>query len=202
MRTTHNFNHFPMTTRHLGLGATLAALVISVTAAPTASANVMSERLETYNCLSSTLQLWSMDEFHPELRYEDIEAKWLFPICEAVAGEAVKTDEFFSGGLILPDLITILENKNLAVRTSHAIHALRLIRDGGDVDAYVDNLHEQLMEQALYEAITQDDDTGFVDRMSDFSTFSFLFSNSLNDQAWWTRPVVVTALKIVGESTQ
>ena len=201
MRATSNFHNFPATMWNFRLSAIVAALVISVAAFPTASANVMSERLETYGCLHSTLQMWSMDELHPELRYEDMEARWLFPICEAVASEAVKTDDFFSGGLILPDLITILENKNLAVRSSHAIHALRLIRDGGDVDAYVDNLNEQLMEQLLYDTATQDD-SGFLDRMSGFSTFSYLFIHVLKDQEWWVHPVVVTALEIVGESSQ
>ena len=179
-----------------------ALVVISAFVAPipfTESASAASSvRGSMYSCVAAAAD-WLAEQEAPGFSHVDFESRWTIPLCEAGARAGLELNSLFVGGFVLPQLVWVLEEKNASVGIPEAVHALRLIRDGGDVDAFVEQLNEKVSERTVYLLSTRDSEREASDRMMAFIEFSGLMT-TLRDNASWGHAIASRALEIVGAS--
>ena len=157
-----------------------------------------SVRGSMYECVAAAAD-WLAEQEDPGFSHVDFESKWTIPLCEAGARAGMELNSSFFGGFVLPHLVWVLEKKNVSVGIPEAVHALRLIRDGGDVDAFVEQLNEKVSERTLYLLSTRGSEEVTSGRMMAFIEFSGLITY-LRDNASWGHAIASRALELAGTS--
>ena len=177
----------------------ISSLVVPIPFTESASA-ASSVRGSMYTCVAGAAD-WLAEQEDPEFSHADFESKWTIPLCESGARAGMELSSSFVGHFVLPQLVRVLEEKNVSVGIPEAVHALRLIRDGGDVDAFVEQLSEKVSERTLYLLSTRDSEREASDRAMAFIEFLRLITNlTLRDNTIWGHAIASRSLELVGAS--
>ena len=111
-------------------------------------ANAGSHSLAAMDCVN-TIASWWRDQEDLFLGFREIEVKWAAPLCDAAANNGLQDEARYVGYYIVPLLILLLEDQNIAVTREKAIRALQLIQAPEELRAFVQELEQVHSERFL-----------------------------------------------------